>query len=117
METVHDAYSAQPTEPSGTILSIWAHPDDETYLAGGLMAAAADRGQRVVCVTATAGEHGTADAVTWPPGWLGAVGRWELPAAMAGLGVAEHRLLGLPDGALATCGAAGRAAVGRLLDE
>ncbi len=26
--------------PLGTILSIWAHPDDETYLAGGLMAAA-----------------------------------------------------------------------------
>ena len=30
----------------GTILSIWAHPDDETYLAAGVMAAAADRGAR-----------------------------------------------------------------------
>ena len=34
----------------GTILSVWAHPDDETYLAGGVMAAAVDAGQRVVCV-------------------------------------------------------------------
>ena len=38
----------------GTILSIWAHPDDETYLAGGLMASARDGGQRVVCASATA---------------------------------------------------------------
>ena len=30
--------------PLGSILSIWAHPDDETYLAGGVMAAARDRG-------------------------------------------------------------------------
>ncbi len=29
-----------PAHELGTILSIWAHPDDETYLAGGLMAAA-----------------------------------------------------------------------------
>ena len=49
------------TADLGTILSVWAHPDDETYLAAGVMAAAADRGQRVVCVSATAGEHGTSD--------------------------------------------------------
>ena len=34
----------------GTVLSIWAHPDDETYLVGGLSAAVADAGRRVVCV-------------------------------------------------------------------
>ncbi|OOL28439.1 GlcNAc-PI de-N-acetylase, partial [Rhodococcus rhodochrous] len=39
---------------SGTILSIWAHPDDETYLAAGVMAAARDDGRRVVCASATA---------------------------------------------------------------
>ena len=27
----------------GTILSVWAHPDDETYLAGATMATAAGR--------------------------------------------------------------------------
>ena len=39
----------------GTIMSVWAHPDDEAYLCGGLMAAAVDAGSRVVCVTATRG--------------------------------------------------------------
>jgi LmbE family N-acetylglucosaminyl deacetylase len=84
----------------GTILSIWAHPDDETYLAGGVMAAAADAGQRVVCVSATAGERGTDDPVAWPPERLGRVRRWEAAAAMAVLGVTEHRFLGYADGAL-----------------
>ncbi len=28
----------------GTVLSIWAHPDDETYLTGGLSAALRDAG-------------------------------------------------------------------------
>ena len=65
------------------------------------MAAAADRGQRVVCVSATAGELGTADPATWPPDALGPVRRWEAAAAMAVLGVDEHHFLGLPDGALA----------------
>ncbi|HEX7135320.1 MAG TPA: PIG-L deacetylase family protein [Iamia sp.] len=85
----------------GSILSVWAHPDDETYLAGGLMAAAADAGHRVVCVSATAGEHGTDDPDTWPPERLGPVRRWEAAAAMAVLGVSEHRWMGLPDGTLA----------------
>lgn len=84
----------------GTILSVWAHPDDETYLAGGLMAAAVDAGQRVVCVSATAGEHGTDDPETWPPERLGPVRRWEAAAAMGVLGVRDHRVLGHPDGGL-----------------
>ncbi len=102
----------------GTILSVWAHPDDETYLAGGLMAAAADAGQRVVCVSATAGEHGTDDPAAWPPARLGPVRRWEAAAAMAVLGVAEHRWLDLPDGGLAAIDpAVGEAAVAALVAE
>jgi LmbE family N-acetylglucosaminyl deacetylase len=85
----------------GTIASIWAHPDDETFLAGGVMAAAAQRGQRVVCVSATAGELGTSDPDAWPPERLGRVRRWEASAAMAILGVTDHRWLGYADGALA----------------
>lgn len=42
----------------GTILSIWAHPDDEAYLCGGIMAMATEAGSRVVCATATRGELG-----------------------------------------------------------
>jgi LmbE family N-acetylglucosaminyl deacetylase len=85
----------------GTIASIWAHPDDETYLAGGTMAAAVANGQRVVCVSATAGELGTDDPCSWPPERLGTVRRWEAAAAMAVLGVTDHRFLDLPDGGLA----------------
>jgi LmbE family N-acetylglucosaminyl deacetylase len=32
----------------GTILSIWAHPDDEAYLCGGIMAMASAAQSRVV---------------------------------------------------------------------
>ena len=101
----------------GTILSVWAHPDDETYLAAGVMAAATDNGQRVVCVSASAGEHGTSDPEAWPPARLGRVRRWEAGAAMAVLGVTEHGILGLPDGELAHHDGQGRRLVGRLLDE
>lgn len=100
--TAQDGGVERLTVPDlGTILSIWAHPDDETYLAGGTMAAAASLGQRVVCVSATAGELGTDDPDTWPPTRLSQVRRWEAAAAMAVLGVSDHRFLGLPDGGLA----------------
>jgi LmbE family N-acetylglucosaminyl deacetylase len=82
----------------GTLLGVWAHPDDEAYLAGGLMAAAVDAGSRVVCVTATRGERGTPDPDTWPPGRLAPVREAELAASLAMLGVSEHRQLGYPDG-------------------
>jgi LmbE family N-acetylglucosaminyl deacetylase len=101
----------------GTILSVWAHPDDETYLAGGVMAAARDGGQRVVCVSATAGEHGTPDPAAWPPDRLGRVRGWEAAAAMAVLGVGEHRLLGLPDLGLDQHDERGTDLVGGLIDE
>lgn len=101
----------------GTIVSIWAHPDDETYLAAGVMAAARDQGQRVVCAVATAGEHGTDDPHTWPPQRLGRVRRWEASAAMAVLGVEEHHILGLPDGSLPAHEDDGITWAGRILDE
>ena len=100
----------------GTILSIWAHPDDETYLAGGLMAMARDGGQRVVCATASAGEHGTAEPDVWPPERLDQVRRWEAAAAMAVLGVAEHHVLGLPGAGVLGDAPVGQAWVERLID-
>ena len=51
----------------GTLLGIWAHPDDETYLSAGLMARRSVDGRRVVCVTATRGEGGSMDEERWPP--------------------------------------------------
>ena len=87
----------------GTVLGIWAHPDDEAFLSAGLMAAARDAGRRVVCVTATLGEHGTSDPGRWPPTRMARVRERELQASLAALGVTEHHLLGLTDG---TCAAA-----------
>jgi len=86
----------------GTVLGIWAHPDDEAFLSAGLMAAARDAGNRVVCVTATLGEQGTDDPQRWPPDRLGALRAHELRASLAALGVTEHHLLGVVDG---TCAA------------
>jgi LmbE family N-acetylglucosaminyl deacetylase len=101
----------------GTILSVWAHPDDETYLAGGVMAAARDNGQRVVCASVTVGEHGTPDPESWPPERLGRLRRWETAAAMAVIGVDDHRFVGLPDGALECHEGRGRALVDQLIDD
>jgi LmbE family N-acetylglucosaminyl deacetylase len=90
----------------GTILGVWAHPDDEAYLSGGLMAAARDAGNRVVCVTATRGEAGTADPRRWPPELLAAERTAELARCLAVLGVTEHHWLGHADGTCADAPAA-----------
>ena len=83
----------------GTILSIWAHPDDESYCCAGLMAAGVRDGRRVVCVTATRGELGSTDPQRWPPGpQLAEVRTKELAACLDELGVTEHRWLDYPDG-------------------
>ena len=83
---------------NGTILGVWAHPDDEAYLSGGLMAMARDAGARVVCVTATRGELGTADPQLWPPERLAVTRTAELARCLAVLGVTEHHWLGYHDG-------------------
>jgi LmbE family N-acetylglucosaminyl deacetylase len=82
----------------GTILGVWAHPDDEAYLSAGLMAMARDNGQRVVCVTATRGELGTSDPDTWPPDRLAAERTRELARCLDVLDVREHHWLEYRDG-------------------
>ncbi len=84
------------------LLSVWAHPDDETYLCAALMAQAVAAGRRVVCVTATRGELGSTDAERWPAGpSLAEVRTAELDACLAELGVSEHHWLDYPDGGCA----------------
>jgi LmbE family N-acetylglucosaminyl deacetylase len=101
-------------ESLGTILAIFAHPDDETYLCGGLMAAAVAAGSRVACVTATRGELGSTDPVQWPPGeGLATLRTAELAASLTELGVSEHTWLDYADGGLT--GVDRDEAVGRLL--
>ena len=80
----------------GTILGVWAHPDDDIYLSAGLMAAAVDAGQRVVDVTATRGEGGSMDEERWPPESMGDVRTNELLRSLDVLGVKEHHFLDGP---------------------
>lgn len=98
----------------GRVLGIWAHPDDETYLSGGLMAAASRNGQPTMCITATCGEHGTTDPLRWPPARLARRRRRELRRALRILGVRHRVQLGHADGGLPDVDA-GRA-VDELLD-
>ncbi len=87
----------------GTTVSVWAHPDDETYLAGGVMGALRDRGVRVVCVSATRGDGGNGLDRTGTAEQRSALGRLrssELTDALTELGVTEHRWLDYPDGGL-----------------
>jgi LmbE family N-acetylglucosaminyl deacetylase len=82
----------------GTVLGVWAHPDDEAYLSAGVMAAAVDAGSRVVCVSATKGEAGSPDPHRCPPEAMARLREAELGACLAILGVSEHHWLGFPDG-------------------
>ncbi|HWC71377.1 MAG TPA: PIG-L family deacetylase [Actinomycetota bacterium] len=77
----------------GTILGVWAHPDDDIYLSSGLMAVAATSGNRVVDVTATRGEGGSMDEERWPPEQMAEVRSAELRRSLDILGVEEHRFL------------------------
>ena len=88
----------------GTILGIWAHPDDETFVMGGIMAAAVQNGQHVVCITATRGEKGVQDEQRWPAARLADIRTQELMAAMKVLGVHDIGWLNYPDGGCKTVG-------------
>ncbi|HZK51081.1 MAG TPA: PIG-L family deacetylase [Actinomycetota bacterium] len=83
-----------------TILGIWAHPDDEAFVAGGFLVDAVRRGDRVVCLHMTSGEGGLLDRQPCPPETLARVRLHELNDSLAYLGVEEHRSLGYPDGYL-----------------
>ncbi len=90
--------SAAPT--TGTLLGVWAHPDDEAFLSAALMARARASGERVVVATATRGELGTPDPATWPPHRLAAEREREQADSLGILGVEEHHWLGHHDGQL-----------------
>jgi LmbE family N-acetylglucosaminyl deacetylase len=80
----------------GTVLGIWAHPDDDIYVSSGLMVAGVNAGERVVDVTATRGEGGSMDEERWPPASMGEVRTKELLRSLDILGVKEHRFLDGP---------------------
>lgn len=90
--------TADDIKTLGTILGIWAHPDDEVFTMGGILAAAVRNGQTVVCITATKGEAGVQDEARWPARKLGRIREKELMEAYKILGIKNHHWLDFPDG-------------------
>jgi LmbE family N-acetylglucosaminyl deacetylase len=80
----------------GAIAAVVAHPDDETFGLGALLATLASEGRevRVLCLT-----HGEASTIGATDG-LGDIRRQELLDAAQVLGVSEVAVLDLPDGSL-----------------
>lgn len=117
MSAEHELQMMGDVEGLGTILGVWAHPDDECYLMAGLTVLARRAGNRVACVTATKGELGTPDPETWPPDRLARLREWELRAALSILDMSEHHWLGYADGGCARVGATEAIeAIGRIMD-
>ncbi|MDP3712500.1 MAG: PIG-L deacetylase family protein [Mycobacteriales bacterium] len=91
--------ATDPLDLTGrSVIVVHAHPDDEAIFTGATVRRLADRGARVVLVTATGGELGTPRTPTRD---LTATRRRELEAAAELLGVARLVLLGRRDSGLA----------------
>ncbi|MBC9735001.1 N-acetyl-1-D-myo-inositol-2-amino-2-deoxy-alpha-D-glucopyranoside deacetylase [Nocardioides marmotae] len=89
-----------PDRPEHRLLLVHAHPDDETIGQGATMAKYVAEGRGVTLVTCTAGEMGEilvpelAHLAADQEDRLGEHRRGEIAAAMAELGVTDHRWLG-----------------------
>jgi LmbE family N-acetylglucosaminyl deacetylase len=82
-------------------MTIFAHPDDETFGAAGTLRRATNAGHTVAVVSATRGEAGEiADPSLATKETLGAVRESELRRAMAAVGVGDVRFLDYHDGQL-----------------
>jgi LmbE family N-acetylglucosaminyl deacetylase len=93
--TVSPGASPSPDVPAPrALLAIFAHPDDETFGAGGTMALAAAAGVPTWIVCATDGDQGGAEGARELDPELR---RGELRCAMRALGVAEPIFLGYGD--------------------
>lgn len=93
--------ASPPTSDRRTLMTVHAHPDDETIGTGGVMARAAAEGHRVVLVTCTRGELGeiVAPELDTPENHrrLAEIRADELERAMAALGVGTWENLGYRD--------------------
>jgi len=84
--------------PTGGLVAIFAHPDDETFGLGGTMAYYAERGVPVTMICATRGEVGEISAGHEATSeTLGQFREQELRDAMAVLGVTDVRFLDFRD--------------------
>jgi len=83
------------------LLGVFAHPDDETFCAGGTFARYAKDGAEIMVVSATRGQAGQIrDARVGTRRTIGAVREQELRLACERLGVAHVRCWDYPDGGL-----------------
>lgn len=82
------------------VVALAAHPDDESLGCAGTLALLADSGARLTVVFATDGEGTRGSALD--PAETGRLRTAEAREACGLLGVTDVRLLGRPDGALAT---------------
>lgn len=78
-------------------LAVYAHPDDVEVACGGTLARWARAGCEAHLVVACQGDKGSLDPGADPVA-LAATRAGEVAAAAAVLGLASHRLLGIPDG-------------------
>src|SRR5258708_39548321 len=89
------------TDHRATLMTVHAHPDDETIGTGGTMAKAVADGRRVVLVTCTRGEMGeiVVPEMDTPenPRRLAEIRAGELEGALSELGVTEWENLGYRD--------------------
>lgn len=83
---------------SGSLLAVFAHPDDESYRAGGTLALLAQAGARVQLLCATRGEWGIPKL---PPHQARQVRKKELRNACQALGIPGPHFLDYEDGRLA----------------
>jgi LmbE family N-acetylglucosaminyl deacetylase len=87
---------------AGGVLGVFAHPDDESLLAGGALAACAAAGRRVAIVSMTRGERGPTELPELVGRQaLGEARAAELVAAADALGASSAECLDYPDGELA----------------
>ncbi len=90
-----------PDDHRLTLMTVHAHPDDESIGTGGTMARAVKEGHRVVLVTCTRGELGEIVVKEWDTPdqhrRLGETRAAELESAMGVLGVTEWENLGYRD--------------------
>jgi LmbE family N-acetylglucosaminyl deacetylase len=92
--------TTEPTERTGPVLAIYAHPDDAEISAGGTLAKWCAAGREVHLLVLTNGDRGSSDPLR-DRGELAATRLVETQAAGEVLGLASTRVLGIPDGELA----------------
>ena len=82
---------------TGRLLAIFAHPDDESYRAGGALALLARKGSQVWVLCATRGEQGI---LKMDPEETGQVRQIEMECACRALGIEKPLFLNYQDGTL-----------------